>query len=78
MQVRVFTIPMDGDPDAIEELNAFLRGQKVLSVEKVGAGNQYAAIAEHDNLLLPFHRARRGKQCARLLPWKRTTAAWPQ
>lgn len=35
MQVRVFTIPMDGDPEAIEELNAFLRGQKVLSVEKV-------------------------------------------
>jgi len=35
MQVRVFSIPMDGDLDAVEELNVFLRSQKVLSVEKV-------------------------------------------
>ena len=34
-QVRVSTIPMDGDPEAIKEPNVFLRGQKVLSVEKV-------------------------------------------
>jgi ribonuclease D len=36
MQVRVFTIPMDGEGnDAVDELNVFLRSQKVLSVEKV-------------------------------------------
>ena len=35
MQVRAFAIPMDGAPQAIGELNAFPRGQKVLRVEKV-------------------------------------------
>lgn len=36
MQVRVFTIPMDGEgSDAVDELDVFLRSQKVLSVEKV-------------------------------------------
>ncbi len=28
MQMRVFAIPMDGDDEATEELNRFLRGQK--------------------------------------------------
>lgn len=40
MQVRVFAIPMDGDAEAMDEVNAFLRSQKVLSVEKV-------AVADH-------------------------------
>ena len=40
MQMRVFAIPMDGDDEATEELNRFLRGQKVLSVEKVGVVDQ--------------------------------------
>jgi hypothetical protein len=34
MQIRVFAIPMDGDPEATAELNIFLRSQKVLCVEK--------------------------------------------
>ncbi len=33
MQMRVFAIPMDGDDEATEERNRFLRGQKVLSGE---------------------------------------------
>jgi len=40
MQMRVFAIPMDGDDEATEELNRFLRGQKVLSVEKVAVVNR--------------------------------------
>lgn len=35
MQIRVFSIPMDGELQALEEMNDFLRSQKVLSVEKV-------------------------------------------
>ena len=47
MQIRVFTIPMDGDDEAIEELNRFLRGQKVLCVEKVAVvdhGRHYWSV----------------------------------
>jgi len=47
MQVRVFTIPMDGDPDAIEDLNVFLRGQHVLSVEKVAVVDHGPALLVH-------------------------------
>jgi superfamily II DNA helicase RecQ len=35
MQMRIFAIPMDGDDEAMEECNHFLRANKVLSVEKV-------------------------------------------
>ena len=31
MQLWVFTIPMDGDPDTIEELKALSRGREVVS-----------------------------------------------
>lgn len=47
MQMRVFAIPMDGDDEATEELNRFLRGQKVLSVEKVAVvdkGRHYWSV----------------------------------
>ncbi|MCU0866123.1 MAG: hypothetical protein MUC36_20255 [Planctomycetes bacterium] len=43
----MFAILMDGDDEATEELNRFLRGQKVLSVEKVGVvdqGRHYRSI----------------------------------
>ena len=33
MQFKVVTIPTVGDPDAEEELNRFLRGHRVVSVE---------------------------------------------
>ena len=34
MQVRIFTIPLFDNSVATEELNAFLRGQKVLTIDK--------------------------------------------
>ncbi|MCA3010226.1 MAG: HRDC domain-containing protein [Phycisphaerales bacterium] len=34
MQIRIFALPMDGDEQAAEECNKFLRGQRVLSVQK--------------------------------------------
>lgn len=34
MQVRVFTLPLFDNAAATEELNAFLRGQKVLTIDK--------------------------------------------
>jgi hypothetical protein len=41
MQIRVFAIPMDGEgTDAVDEVNVFLRSQRVLSVDKV-------AVVEH-------------------------------
>ena len=36
MQVQVFAIPMEGDGDAVDELNRFLRANRVLSIAKVG------------------------------------------
>lgn len=47
MQMRVFAIPLDGDDEATEELNRFLRGQRVLSVEKVAVidkGRHYWSV----------------------------------
>lgn len=47
MQIRVFAVPMDGDPEAIEERNRFLRGNRVLSVEKVAVidhGRHYWSV----------------------------------
>jgi hypothetical protein len=47
MQVRVFSIPMEGDEDAQEDLNRFLRGHKVLSIDKVAVvaqGRQFWSI----------------------------------
>ena len=35
MQMRIFAIPMDGDDEAVEEGNHFLRAHKVQPVEKV-------------------------------------------
>ncbi len=40
MQIQVHSIPMEGDSIAAEELNLFLRSQKVLSVEKVAVTDQ--------------------------------------
>ncbi|MEZ6013868.1 MAG: hypothetical protein R3F49_02030 [Planctomycetota bacterium] len=38
----MFSIPMEGDPEATEQLNAFFRSQKVLSIETaaVAAGDR--------------------------------------
>ena len=35
MQYKLFTIPIHDPDTAVEEMNRFLRGQRVLSVEKV-------------------------------------------
>ena len=34
MQVRIFTIPLFGGEEAIEEMNKFLRGNKVVDISK--------------------------------------------
>lgn len=34
MQIQVFSIPMEGDEDAVAQLNLFLRTHKVLCIEK--------------------------------------------
>lgn len=34
MQYRIFTIPVTGEDDATEALNAFLRGRRVVAVDK--------------------------------------------
>lgn len=34
MQIQVFSIPMEGDEEATEQLNRFLRTHKVLCFEK--------------------------------------------
>ncbi len=47
MQVRVFSIPMEGDDDAQEDCNRFLRAHKVLSIEKVAVvaqGRQFWSL----------------------------------
>jgi len=47
MQIQVFSIPMEGDAEATEQLNAFLRSQKVLSIEKAAVaagGRQYWSV----------------------------------
>jgi len=47
MQIQVFSIPMEGDPEATEQLNTFLRSQKVLSIEKAAVaagGRQYWSV----------------------------------
>lgn len=35
MQMRIFAIPMEGDDEAVEDCNHFLRAHKVLLVEAV-------------------------------------------
>ncbi|MFT5470565.1 MAG: superfamily II DNA helicase RecQ [Verrucomicrobiales bacterium] len=34
MQYRIFTIPMTSEDDAVESLNAFLRGHRIVGVDK--------------------------------------------
>ena len=34
MQMRILAIPMEGDDEAVEECNHFLRANKVLSFER--------------------------------------------
>jgi hypothetical protein len=44
MQIQVFSIPMEGDEEATQQLNLFLRTHKVLSIDKapvIAAGRQY-------------------------------------
>ena len=33
MQIKIFTIPIDGQPEMLEDMNLFLRSHKILSVE---------------------------------------------
>jgi hypothetical protein len=66
MQVQVFAIPMDGDAEALEALNRFLRSQKVLSLDKVavvdGGRPHWSSCVEYlprrsgDALPAPAHR----------------------
>ena len=47
MQIRIFALPMEGDELATEECNKFLRGQRVLSVQKtavVDGGRHYWSV----------------------------------
>ncbi len=47
MQIEVFSIPMEGDNEATEQLNRFLRAHKVLCIEKapvVANGRQYWSV----------------------------------
>ena len=34
MQIKIFTIPLFGNEEAVEELNKFLRGNKVVDISK--------------------------------------------
>ena len=34
MQIKIFTIPLFGNEDALEEMNKFLRGNKVVDISK--------------------------------------------
>ena len=68
MQSRVFAIPMDGEPGALEELSVFLRSQKVLSVEKVAVvdhGRHYWSMCVE---YLPRHAAYPATSPRRLRP----------
>jgi len=40
MQIKIFTIPISDNGSTIEEMNRFLRGNKVLEVEKQLVNNQ--------------------------------------
>jgi len=47
MQIQVFSIPMEGDEDAVAQLNLFLRTHKVLCIEKapvLAQGRQYWSV----------------------------------
>jgi superfamily II DNA helicase RecQ len=47
MQIQVFSIPMEGDEDAVAQLNRFLRTHKVLCIEKapvLAHGRQYWSV----------------------------------
>lgn len=47
MQIRICALPMEGDELATEECNKFLRGQRVLSVQKtavVDGGRHYWSV----------------------------------
>ena len=47
MQIEVFSIPMEGDNEATEQLNRFLRAHKVLCIEKapvIANGRQYWSV----------------------------------
>jgi len=47
MQIQVFSVPMEGDEEAVAAVNRFLRAHKVLSIEKVAvqqAGRQFWSL----------------------------------
>jgi superfamily II DNA helicase RecQ len=47
MQIQIFSIPMEGDDEAVAQLNLFLRTHKVLCVEKapvVAQGRQFWSV----------------------------------
>jgi hypothetical protein len=47
VQIQVFSIPMEGDEEATEQLNRFLRTHKVLCIEKaavIAQGRQFWSV----------------------------------
>ncbi|MBK6932548.1 MAG: hypothetical protein IPH12_17480 [Saprospirales bacterium] len=43
MQIKLFTIPVGDSGGALQEMNAFLRGNKILEVENKLMGNENGA-----------------------------------
>ena len=43
MQIKLFTIPIGDSGGALQEMNAFLRGNKILEVENHFVGNDNGA-----------------------------------
>lgn len=43
MQIKLFTIPVGDNGSALQEMNAFLRGNKVIEVENKLIGNENGA-----------------------------------
>lgn len=51
MQIQVFSISMEADPEATEQLNSFLRSLHVLSIEKAAlaaGGRQHWSVCVED------------------------------
>jgi hypothetical protein len=45
-QINTFFVPLSGGETFLDEMNAFLRGHRVLEVEKAFAGNGWAFCVE--------------------------------
>ena len=45
-QINTFFVPLSGNEAFLDEMNAFLRGHRVLQIEKAFTGNGWAFCAE--------------------------------